>query len=127
MENYLNNSKLSGKSFLILLLLAATSSMVSIQSARADAISQDRLEKQKRYLEMRERERAEKKKEKQQSDANKAAKKRNCERARITLNEYKTATALYDYDKNGKKVYLDKQKRRDAEKSAAKDVKKWCR
>jgi hypothetical protein len=108
---------------LAILLLNIFSTM---QLAQADAISQERMEKQQRYLEMRERERAEKKQADQRNKANKAVQKRNCEHATKQLNEYKTASALYDYDKSGKKVFLNKADRKKAEKQAAADVEKWC-
>ena len=127
MESAVRKKPTRGSLLFISLVLATTGIGITTQSALADAISQERKEKQKRYLEMRERERAEKKKAKQQDKANKAAKRKNCERARIRLNEYKTAGALFDLDKNGKKVYLDKSSRKKAEDQAASDVKKWCR
>ena len=127
MESAVNKKLVPGSLFVVAISLVLISIGFSTQPAFADAISQERLEKQKRYLEMRERERAEKEEAKKRSNYNKAVKKKNCDTARGRLNNYKTARALYDYDKKGKKVYLSKADRKKAEKQAAADVRKWCK
>lgn len=126
METAVRKKGLISKAVITGLTILLLGVVVTVQLAQADAISQERMEKQKRYLEMRERERAEKKQAGQQNKANQAKQERNCEYAKKQLNEYKTATALFDYDQNGKKVYLNKDDRTKAESKAAADVEKWC-
>ncbi len=100
---------------------------LAVPQTYADKLSDERLEKQKRYLQQREYERAEKRKQKDIEKYNKKVHKQNCDKAKNRLNKYTTSTALYKYDKSGKKVYLDKAERKKAEKQAAADVKKWCK
>lgn len=126
METAVRKKGLISKAVITGLTISLLGVVATVQLAQADAISQERMEKQKRYLEMRERERAEKKQAGQQNKANQAKQERNCEYAKKQLNEYKTATALFDYDQNGKKVYLNKDDRTKAESKAAADVEKWC-
>jgi hypothetical protein len=111
----------------IVLTVLTAVSCLAIPQVNADKISDERLEKQKRYLQQREHERAEKKKQKDIEKHNKKVRKQNCDKAKSRQNKYKTSTALYKYDKSGKKVYLDKAERKKAEKQAAADVKKWCK
>lgn len=93
----------------------------------ADKISDERMERQKKFLEMRERERKEKEQAKEREKYNKKVTMQNCDKAKSRLSKYKTAGGLYKYDKSGKKVFLDKAERKKAEQQAAADVKKWCK
>lgn len=117
----------------VLVLLALLPSMViaatgqgGLQVAELSDYEQQRREAQRKFLEMRERERAQKEQQDAIDKQNKAAREHNCQAAKDRYEEYRRAGGLYNYDKAGKRVYLEKDERKQAEANARKDVQKWC-
>lgn len=105
--------------------IAATTA-AGLQLAELSEYEQQRREAQRRFLEMRERERAQKEQQDAVDKHNKAVREQNCQTAKDRYEEYRRAGGLYKYDKDGKRTYLDKEARRKAEADAKNDVKKWC-
>lgn len=125
----MQNWKMVTLSMLGLLLSTPTysgDSMNGLMLADSD-YEQQRREAQRRFLEMRERERQQKKQQEAVEKHNKQVREHNCQVARDRQRRYTTAGGLYVYDKKGKRVFLDKAARAKAVKQAASDVRKWCR
>lgn len=81
------------------------------QKKLSDSLEADRLEKQQ----------AETKRKEQQ-----AKREHNCKVARKELNASKRANLIYDYDKQGNRVYFSEAKKQRYLESLHAEVRKWC-
>ncbi len=55
-----------------------------------------------------------------------ARRRKNCLRARDKFKNYERASALYDLDEQGERVYLSDAQRRRAVDNIKKQIEKWC-
>jgi hypothetical protein len=86
----------------------------------------DRNLKMQRMLDVYEEERAEKKEAKRKQQAERKKRKQNCVRARDRYNTHLRARGIYDFNKDGKRQYLDESERTRHMKKLKSDIARWC-
>jgi len=87
----------------------------------------DRLQKQKKLLNVYAQERAKKQEEQAKARQEKKKRERNCAIARDQQRSAANASALYTIGKDGKRNYLSNKQRAKEEALAKKRVAKWCK
>ncbi|MCW8847215.1 MAG: DUF4124 domain-containing protein [Sedimenticola sp.] len=101
----------------------------SSPSGRGDPDSQttqERNERRQKILESYQDEREEKRQAQKKRDAKAAQRKIRCAEARNRLHEYERATALYELQSDGSRVYLTKEQFESQIETARASVKKLC-
>jgi hypothetical protein len=99
---------------------------VKVDSPSPDATATARDERTRKLLEQYEIEREELAEGRAKKAELEAERQQNCAMAKDILEDYRTASYLYDKDKSGERVVLTKEQRAAAEDEARKAVDKWC-
>lgn len=89
-------------------------------------IQEERAERQRRLLNAFEEERQIKREQKEEARKEKLKRQKNCSEARGELENLLTHNRIYEFDKNGNRVFLDGDGRDKAIADARKDVEYWC-
>lgn len=93
----------------------------------ADASSAARDERTRKLLDQYAEERSEADEAKAKRQQDDAKRKENCRLAKDILEDYRTASYLYDKGKDGERVVLSKEQRAEAEAEAKEAVATWCK
>lgn len=100
---------------------------VKVDKPMEDATATARDERTRKLLEQYEIERGELAAGRARKAEAEAERKKNCAMAQDILDNYRTASYLYDKDKNGERVVLTTPQRQAAEAEARKAVDTWCK
>ena len=103
-----------------------TITMPSRETPATPALSEDRIEKQRRLLDAYAEERRLKAEADEQARQDKAERKRNCADLRDDLRKQENAGSIYQLDKNGERVFLSKEEREASTEALRKEVAYWC-
>jgi len=90
------------------------------------AVSEDRIEKQKRLLDAYAEERRLKNETDEKARKEKAERKQRCADLRDDLRNQEDAGSIYTLDKNGERVYLSNEQREASTAALRKEVEYWC-
>ena len=90
------------------------------------AAARRRLEREQRLLRAFEEERQVRARAQRQAAEAERQRRRNCEKAREVLREYREATYLYDENPDGSRRILSHEERAEAEREARAQVRHWC-
>ena len=86
----------------------------------------ERHQEMQRWLRAHEAEQQQEQRDEARRQENEAKRAQNCGRARDRASRYERAGGLYEFDENGERKYLNKEKRAEAEAWAQSEVEKWC-
>lgn len=108
---------------------AGTSEAITMPSRETNAtpaLSEDRIETQRRLLDAYAEERRLKAEADEQTRKDKAERKRKCADLRDDLRNQENAGSIYQLDKNGERVFLSKEQREASTAVLRKEVEYWC-
>lgn len=94
-------------------------------SSGGDVLS--RAEKRERLLQSMEEDRLEKKEQREKQKAQREKNKRKCNRYRDRMRHYQRASALYNLDQQGNRVYISEAERARATRNLQANINKYCR
>lgn len=103
-----------------------TITMPSREAPTAPAVSEDRIEKQRRLLDAYAEERRLKAGADEKARKEKAERKRKCVDLRDDLRNQENASSIYKLDKNGERVFLSNEEREASTAGLRKEVDYWC-
>lgn len=103
-----------------------TINMPSHEAPAVPAVSEDRIEKQRRLLDAYAEERRIKGEADEKARKEKAERKRKCADLRDDLRNQENAGSVYNLDKNGERVFLSNEEREASTAALRKEVEYWC-
>ena len=97
----------------------------AVRPSSDDAMS--RAEKRERLLQAMEEDRVEKQEQREKQKAQSQQARQKCNRYRDRMRHYQRASALYNLDKNGNRVYVSDAERTRATKNLQAKINRYCR